>query len=181
MKHKISDILEGMPSKDTSYAAVARGMPDIIMRRDKAKATMGKEATSLETHLATSIRASSLSYLLFNAERAARQGGGYEEGEEGDEEEEQDGEIETPVHIESGLLDPRLTEAGVEFERLEVRNRHDTGEEEDDDGEIEMAVDGGAGAIDPRLTEAVEELEKLVGPNENEIDDRMEVDGVEEE
>lgn len=144
---------------DAAYANVAREMPDIITKDDKTKATMGKGASSLEVGLATSIRAASLSYLLINAQKVAKviQGNKEEEHEDREEREEQEGEandddegeeesegdededegeMELPLDTRDVMIDPRLTETGVELERPRI------GSDQDDGIADEMLIDG---------------------------------------
>ncbi len=159
MKYKISDILEGMPSKDASYVKVARGLPDIITRQHKDRAKMGEGATSLEISLATAIRASSLSYPLSNSQRAVKLVGANEE------EWQEDGEEGRGVERRGVHGGENVEQEDEELEEETQDEDDDEEEEEEEDGEdedeIEMPLNTGDGMIDPRLTEIGQHLVRL--------------------
>ncbi|KAK4696112.1 general transcription factor 3C polypeptide 5 (transcription factor C subunit 1), partial [Lecanoromycetidae sp. Uapishka_2] len=178
MKHKISDILEGRPPKDASYTKVAREMPDVITRRDKSKATLPKEATSLEVSLATSIRAASLSNPLFDAQEAAKQVQDYEEEE--NEDREDLGRDDEEHEKDEGEGESEVDDDREDLRRDEEEHEEDEGEEESevDEDDIDVPIDPMIQMIDPRLTEAGAELGRLNDGSEiaESIGDGMEID-----
>lgn len=112
MKAKITAILTDIPQQHAAYARVAREMPDHVKSSDKVSTRLGKGATQYEIQLASAIRSNCFSHRVPVLEGMPSQEG--ESNEDGE-----DGEITMPDRSGNDLLDPRITEAALEFERLE--------------------------------------------------------------
>lgn len=112
MKAKITAILTGIPQQHAAYAKVAREMPDNIDPGDKISNRLGKDATQYEVHLASAIRSNCFTHRVPVMERTpSHEGQSDEDG--------QDGEIAMLDRSGDEMVDPRVTEAALEFDRLE--------------------------------------------------------------
>ena len=115
MKAKIQAILTGMPQNDVAYTKVVHEMPEIITPAGRHNARLGEGATRYEIQLASQIRSASFLYRVPAIERTASQNRGYSE-DDGDRE---DDCIEVPARSSDAMIDPRLTEAALDFDMLE--------------------------------------------------------------
>lgn len=137
MKAKIAAALDGIPANEASFARVIREMPNIIRRSNRATAFLAKDATPEEIRLASLIRSTAFRYRWAKDDKSGVEDGYSEEEEE--EEEPVGIALPTPEH---GFIDPRITEAVSEVERLDDENA------EQNHTFDEMEIDG-----TPRLLE----------------------------
>ena len=131
MKAKIAAILDGVPPNDTAFAKVVEKMPEIMRNNNRAATYLSPDATPEEIHLASVIRTTAQMY--YSADQDGTRGNdGYDD--EGD----QDGEMVMPMLPENSLIDPRITDAVLQFESLDKEAEL-----------IETAVERIDGAQDP--------------------------------
>ena len=112
MKAKIAAILDGVPPNDAAFAKVVEEMPEIMRNNNRVAMYLSPDATPEEIHLASVIRTTAQMY--YSADQDGTRGNdGY--GDEGD----QDGEMVVPMVPENSLIDPRITDAVLQFDSLE--------------------------------------------------------------